>query len=417
MGLALLLSSKAFIDYSTSGLENPLSHLLLALFYLHYFRSDDDTRGLRYSALFAAFLVLNRMDLLLMVAPPLMLRARRVGWKSAIPGLLLGFVPLISWLLFSLIYYGFPFPNTAYAKLSTGISRFALIDQGLAYFVAFLRMDWLGLPIILASVGCALIARDHRLRAAGIALLLYLLYLLSIGGDFMNGRFFAAPLLVGVLLVVQRFAELRPQVAVGVAVGALALALINPYSSLRSGADYGSDWAAHPEKYRDALTHIADERGFYYPTAGLLLAGSERYWPSHQYVKEALEIRWQDRRQLVIWDSTGYRGYFAGPQVFILDRLALTDPLLSKLPAYIQKDFYIGHFARLIPPGYVESLTQKQNRIEDEGLAKFYDDIRLITRGPLFASGRWAAIWRTNLGLNRKWYAAYARSAQLGEES
>ena len=30
--LSLLLSSKAFVDYSTSGLENPLTHLLLALF-------------------------------------------------------------------------------------------------------------------------------------------------------------------------------------------------------------------------------------------------------------------------------------------------------------------------------------------------------------------------------------------------
>ena len=30
---AVLLSSKAFIDYSTSGLENPLTHLLLLVFF------------------------------------------------------------------------------------------------------------------------------------------------------------------------------------------------------------------------------------------------------------------------------------------------------------------------------------------------------------------------------------------------
>ena len=29
-----LISSKAFVDYTSSGLENPLSYLLLALFYL-----------------------------------------------------------------------------------------------------------------------------------------------------------------------------------------------------------------------------------------------------------------------------------------------------------------------------------------------------------------------------------------------
>jgi arabinofuranosyltransferase len=29
--------SKAYIDYSTSGLENPLTHLLIVLFFIVYF--------------------------------------------------------------------------------------------------------------------------------------------------------------------------------------------------------------------------------------------------------------------------------------------------------------------------------------------------------------------------------------------
>lgn len=36
--LLVLLSSQAFIDYSTSGLENPLTHLLLALFGAEFLR-------------------------------------------------------------------------------------------------------------------------------------------------------------------------------------------------------------------------------------------------------------------------------------------------------------------------------------------------------------------------------------------
>lgn len=38
---ALVVSSKALMDYSTGGLENPLSHLLLVLFFLAYLRRDE----------------------------------------------------------------------------------------------------------------------------------------------------------------------------------------------------------------------------------------------------------------------------------------------------------------------------------------------------------------------------------------
>src|SRR5579862_1051812 len=37
--VAVLVSSKAFVDFSTSGLENPLTHLLIVLFFLAW-RSD-----------------------------------------------------------------------------------------------------------------------------------------------------------------------------------------------------------------------------------------------------------------------------------------------------------------------------------------------------------------------------------------
>ena len=32
-------------------------------------------------------------------------------------------LPLLAWELFSLLFYGFPFPNTYYAKLNTGIPK------------------------------------------------------------------------------------------------------------------------------------------------------------------------------------------------------------------------------------------------------------------------------------------------------
>src|SRR5215510_444695 len=39
--LALLIASKAFMDYTTGGLENPLSYLLLAAYCVEFFRFSD----------------------------------------------------------------------------------------------------------------------------------------------------------------------------------------------------------------------------------------------------------------------------------------------------------------------------------------------------------------------------------------
>ncbi|MBZ0255546.1 hypothetical protein K8I31_05765, partial [bacterium] len=38
LGLAAMTLSKAFVEYGTSGLENPLNYLLLALFYWRYLK-------------------------------------------------------------------------------------------------------------------------------------------------------------------------------------------------------------------------------------------------------------------------------------------------------------------------------------------------------------------------------------------
>ena len=49
----LLICSKAFVDYSTSGLENPLTHLLLVLFLMAAWRGDTEARDPRDGLLMA----------------------------------------------------------------------------------------------------------------------------------------------------------------------------------------------------------------------------------------------------------------------------------------------------------------------------------------------------------------------------
>ena len=53
LGLLMLIFSKTFVDYSTSGLENALMHLILAGFLTIYFTREMDARTLGWLSLVA----------------------------------------------------------------------------------------------------------------------------------------------------------------------------------------------------------------------------------------------------------------------------------------------------------------------------------------------------------------------------
>src|SRR4051794_31556286 len=79
-----LIFSKAFVDYSISGLENPATHLCIAV-YLFVFWRKREALGL---SLAAALAVTNRMDTLLLFLPSLALVYLRAGWKVWRPALI-----------------------------------------------------------------------------------------------------------------------------------------------------------------------------------------------------------------------------------------------------------------------------------------------------------------------------------------
>ncbi len=68
LGVLTLLLSKSFMDYSASGLENPLTHLLLALFFIAFIEKQSSPLTL---AFLASLIALNRQDAILFVIPVL----------------------------------------------------------------------------------------------------------------------------------------------------------------------------------------------------------------------------------------------------------------------------------------------------------------------------------------------------------
>ena len=145
------------------------------------------------------------------------------------------------------------------------------------------------------------------------------------------------------------------------------------------------------------INDISDERSFYYQPSSLLFDKRNTIEPFHDWVFRGQELKLQGIKVQPLL-NIGFAGYFAGPKIYIIDRLALADPLLARLPP-IQDDKVVAcHFERAIPEGYFESVKNNENRIADPNLALYYDKLRLLTRAPLWSWERFAAIWGMNTG-------------------
>ena len=201
LAVIALVFSRAFIDYSTSGLENPLTHLILACFMATYLRQQFRVRSFFWLSLIAALGTLNRMDTILFFLPPLIHFAWVLRNQKALLIALAGFAPFMLWEMFSLFYYGFPFPNTAYAKVDTGIPAIELATQGLYYLVDATQNDPLTPLIVLIGLTFPFLSKDRPLIPLVLGILLYLFYVVRIGGDFMSGRFLTAPFFASTAII------------------------------------------------------------------------------------------------------------------------------------------------------------------------------------------------------------------------
>lgn len=392
VGVMVLSLSRAFVDYSTSGLENPLTHLLLAVYFVLYLRRAQTDRSFLLLALLAGLVTLNRMDTALLVLPPLLQCAYARRSLRTVGLLILGFAPFILWELFALLYYGFPFPNTAYAKLNTGLAASLLLKQGLFYLANSLRTDPLTLSMVVAGLVVPLVIGPRRHAAISVGLAFYLLYVVRIGGDFMSGRFLTAPLLAAVIVLAQSPAA-RSVRAVLLTLGLVVLlGLSSPRPTVFSGESYGFNLG-----YMDAHG-VSDERAYYYQGTSLLSAARGVRVPDHQ-LADAGRVARTAGEPVVVAEAIGMLGFEAGPAVHIVDVNALADPLLARLPVHAGADWRIGHIHRPIPEGYLDSLRSGQNVITDPQVACIYERLQRITRGPLLDRQRLREIVRMNVGL------------------
>lgn len=372
-------ASLSFLHFSTSGLENSLSHVLIALFALERLRSDG--KATRTGFVLAAGLFLTRFDYAILVAPAVLLAVftdRRGALRVAWPAVSAAF----GWLVFATIYYGFPLPNTAYAKLNTVIPLGERVAQGFTYLLESLDRD----PVVLVAIGTATFLASRQqvsgaARALALGVLLYVGYVLDVGGDFMSGRFLTSCFVTSVLLVAELAAPLHSWI-----LPVIAAALV-PFLQVR--ADLRITPSSVPE------SGITDERAFYATDTAIGLNIHSRRWTRHAYLDD-FRKRSRGADRFVEYNTAGIAMYANTAEKHIVERFALSDPFLARIRFLPHGNWRIGHFLRDIPPGYMESLRTGKNVIPDPCLHALYDRIRLVTQGPIWSVPRFKAIWAVN---------------------
>jgi arabinofuranosyltransferase len=317
--------------------------------------------------------------------------------KNRVKVTLIMFLPLFLWTIFSLLYYGAAFPNTAYAKIFTGIPRGELIVQGFKYCWVTLVQDPITILLIMAAILLPLFVKENYTKYVSVALLLNLLYIVWVGGDFMRGRFFFASYVLAVICLVMQLETLYAKacsqtVCYGAVVFYIAYIAIFPFTPLNTGLNYTNFNLSYG---------IADERGYYFDVCSLysyLYAKPDKVFPDFEWSHLGKQIA-RSKVNYLENDFNGMLGYWAGTRPIIIDRLGLADPLLSRLPVSDKENWRIGHFKREVPDEYRQSIEKGENLFK-QPLHELYRLVSLATKSKdFFSLERIGAVIKLNLGI------------------
>lgn len=196
----LLIVPSGFPAFAGTGLETSFVGLLvLGIGLSHHLSARGGLAARLVAATLPLVAVLTRMDLAAAViasAFALVIRnlRSRLGWRALVRTLLWSHGPtvvgLAIYLLWKKSYYGDFLPNTFYAKAADHVHA----EPGLAYVRTFVQSDPCALPLVLLAVAGIVFERRDRHRAsffvyAAMAIVFHVVYVIRVGGDFMEYRF------------------------------------------------------------------------------------------------------------------------------------------------------------------------------------------------------------------------------------
>ena len=388
--LAPLLISPANAAYFTSGLEAPILSALFAAFGYVVVRRPKNFWF--WCSCITALSMLARLDIIILYLPVwiylLWSQFKAVRWRQLVAGAL----PLASWILFSLFYYGFILPNTALAKLGGHLPIADYITSGIAYVYDFILADpWSFTCVVVAIIyfPCQLLrGRTYEtVIAAAIAggIGLYCAYVVEIGGAQLSLRMWSVPIFAVTWLWAWRFPRydhLSYASFVAVAFAMQFLLSLDWETRHQVPMINKAQFGGNPWSY-----HLFQKTGYKFYSYSL---ANEDLSKKPDYEKAPLKV--------TATGVIGIKGFYDGPYEVIIDPMGLSDPLLARLPALDKHLMKVGDVLREIPKGYEEAiLTGKTDQMQAP-LAEYYNKILLITRGDLWDWERLKTIMLFNLG-------------------
>jgi arabinofuranosyltransferase len=391
-----LFFSEPFLTFSTSGLENSLTHLLLLGL---IWASVDLTAGGQYRALLVSAVfglaLLTRLDNLFMTTAfwAYGLWTSPGSWRKRLGQAAVGLTPLVTWHLFSVVYYGFALPNTRAAKLArvAGVPAFDdHVWRGLEYLAVSIQGDllaWLGATAIL----CGAIVWRRRAPAtiwlALFAVASQVFYVVVVmGGDFMRGRFFSwLPLAVAAcVLVAPWLRSERPSW-----LAAALVAVVGWWShdiALSERFWFNSGIAENERRAHGPLIMSREPYELYFTAPGAKDA---------QAFQASLP---PEGPRVALVGMNGQWAYFTDPRrVDLIDTIGLSDAFVARCPVKRGRR-RPGHLVRAIPDEYIRIRRgETVGQWTDPALQELYERVRDVTAGPLFTSRRLQSmlwLWR-----------------------
>ncbi len=382
---SLLLSSRSYVDYSTSGMENALLHLMVVVLYLFWAQPHDPNDAAssriwsRNILLTSIGLVMTRLDHAPLALP--------FAW-AAIAGLwphlkrwplcrclLLYGSPFLLWKAFSIVYYGSLLPNSALSKLSHGQPTGEMLAQGLGYFYSSIFLD----PVLMIALGVAVVvgwfSPRGRSRKLAIAIVLQMAICIWVGGDFMAGRFLTASFVLATIVIAREAALTRGptlgQLVAAVAVVGLSLLGTRPV------------WTSSLEGSRRPFDArgIVDEASAWSLQTGLWNVNRDFFLPVGHRRETAARLQGPGP---YFGDSLGIETFYGDENARVFDAVALVDPLLSRMPSVREPWWRIGHFTRMVPKDHAWFLVGKRKDYSIPELGPLAERVRNVTTGPFW---------------------------------
>jgi arabinofuranosyltransferase len=388
--LITLFFSESFLSFQTSGLENSATNFFLLLYFFIFFNLNlEKNYNYIFFGLVGSLIILNRLDHAIIILPALMYAFfcnKNALWKRVMFSLF-SFLPFILWSCFSIVYYGFLFPNTKYVKVG-GISFIGGIRHGLKYLYEFLQSDVHVIVILVTLIICFLLSRisykkEYFFVLVGIFLQIF--YVIMVGGDFMRGRFFVSSIIAIVFLFMNvNFNFKNKYLNVG------CIIVFGLFSIFIYKRAFYEEIVKFPG--------MENERNFYKEYLAMNMAPNKVY-SNHPWAKAGQNLDEKYKGQNVtIVGVNGLRGYFCKRNITLIDPVGLTDAFISRLP--VIDNSRIGHFVKDIPNEYYDEKisNSKIEHWSNSDYQSLCENIKVVTQSEyLFTMKRFKSmlwVWK-----------------------